>query len=176
MEWFTRFGMEQCLDRIQSDKEQTVQPTTECLIGFSDLPDEIGQEASTLRGDFEEAAHVVFNKDRKCPKWQPYSRGKPIQQYYAESFMQELEELRQGFQEDREKERQAFEERSQLALTSRNEELQTQRDQAQTRNATLVARITVVGLIFALAQVLTLTKDSLLWKLIAGCYHWLSGH
>src|SRR5436853_68448 len=77
MDWFLRFGMEPCLVRIQSDKEHTVQPTTECLLGVADLPDEIGQEAARQHGDFERAAHIVFKKDRKCPKWRPYNRGKP---------------------------------------------------------------------------------------------------
>lgn len=183
MDWLLRFGMEPCLARIQSNKEHTVQPTTECLIGFADLPDEIGREAHRLRGDFERAAGITFKKDRQCPKWKPYSRGKPIQQYYAEVFLQELEKLRQQFQEDWERRQQEFSQQLalrdsalELQIAKRNEELQSQRDQEQRRSAVLVTRITMIGLAIALAQVLTLTKDSLLWKVIARCYHLLFGN
>ena len=122
MDPFVRFGVEPCLVRIQSDKEDTVQPTTECLIGIADLPDEIGQEASRQQSDFEKAAQVVFTSDRNCPKWKSYSPGKPTQQYYAEDFMLELEGLRQQFQEDWERRQREFSQ--ELALRDAALELQ----------------------------------------------------
>lgn len=182
MDWPLRLGVEPCLVRIQSDKEHTVQPTTECVIGVADLPDEIGRQSNALRGDFERAASIVFKKDRKCPKWQPYSRDKSIQQFYTEVFLKDLEKLRQQFQEDWERRQREFSQELalrdaalELQIAKRSEELQAERDQEQRRGAKLIARITIIGLVVALAQVLTLTKDSLLWKAIARCYHLLSG-
>ena len=85
--------------------------------------------------------------------------------------------------EQLEKRRQDFEERLsvraenvQVQLAQRDEELQTQRDQERGRNTKLITRVTLVGLLLALAQVLTLTKESVLWKIVAGGYHWLAGH
>lgn len=179
IEWPARWGMEHCLDRVQTDKEDSVQPMPECVIGFADLRHEIGQEAYRQRGDFERAAQVVFWQDRKCPKWRSYNPGKPVQQYYTEVFMQELEKLRQQFQEDWERRRQSWEERlaegdrnRQLELAKSAEVLQAQRDEFATK---ITTGGIIIAAILGIAQILTLTNESLLWKIIAALYHLLSG-
>lgn len=96
--------------------------------------------------------------------------------------MQRLEELRQQQARDLALEQRQLDERLakrdeeiQLTLAERDERLQVQRDIEQGRNTRLITRITLVGILIALAQVFTLTKDSVLWKIVASLYRWLSG-
>jgi hypothetical protein len=83
-------------------------------------------------------------------------------------------------EQQRERDRRAFEERlSQRAeelhksLAMRDEELQTQRDQAATSTNRLMTRLTVLALLLAAAQVLTLTRDSLIAKAAVWVWHLL---
>lgn len=180
--WYSRWGVLPSLSPTKGSESWSVQPTAACLLDFRDLPNEIGIELETAHGDLEEAARVVFRKDRKCPKWQPYQPVKSLQQYHLEVSMQRLEELRQQQARDLALEQRQLDERLakrdeeiQLTLAERDERLQVQRDIEQGRNTRLITRITVIGILIALAQVFTLTKDSLLWKLVAKIYYWLCG-
>ena len=83
-------------------------------------------------------------------------------------------------EQEREKDRRAFEERlSQRAeelhksLALRDEQLQTQRDQAATSTNKLMTRLTVFALALAIAQVLTLTQDSIIAKIAVWTWHQL---
>lgn len=173
---FARSGLEPWLVRIQTDVGREVQPTLECVIGIRDVSGEVSIEAGFQPHEwdqdqrFERARRIVTWKDIKCPRWRLYTAGKSVQQYYAEDFMLDLEKLRQQFQEDWENRRQEFH----LDLAKRDEQMQLQRADAQRQTGKVTTRITVVGLVFALAQVLTLTKDSVLWKVIAWLYHLLA--
>jgi hypothetical protein len=105
--WETRY-LGGFYPRIKIDSGASVQPNPGCLIGISYLQDEIGKVAHEVNSDFERAALKVIKEDRKCPKWQGYNPGKPIEQYYMEDFMQRLEELRQKFQKDGEERQRIF--------------------------------------------------------------------
>lgn len=127
-------------------------------------------------------AKVVLEKDRPCNEWYRYSPGlSPREHLYVRMF-ELLQKQQREWEEKREVDRRAFEERLsaraesvQLELAASGRELQAQRDREQTRSTKLTTRITLVGAAIALAQLLTLTKDSLLWKLIAKIYYWLCG-
>jgi len=141
--------------------------------------------------DRNKAASTVLSLERQCPDWFRYTPGLSPQEHFHRYEMQRTENARQKYEEDREKERRAFEERLEqerkafderlsihaedvvTRLAMRNEQLQIDREKEQARNTKLITRITLVGLFIAMAQVLTLTKDSILWKLIVRFYHWL---
>jgi hypothetical protein len=142
-----------------------IRPWMVCVLGQANLIAE-SQEPSPERPYQQKGGDVLF-KERKCPKWSAYQMGKPLQQYFMELFMQDLEKLRQQFQRDRERDRQDFDK----GLATRDQELQTQRHIDQRRANRLITRITLVGVALTLAEVLTLTKESLLWKLLAKIYH-----
>lgn len=181
--WLSRWSILPSLSRAENSEGLSVQPTAECMLGIRDLPNEIGLELGPVQSDLERAAHVVFWKDRKCPKWQPYQPVKSLEQYYAEVFMHRLEELREqqatalALEQRKLDERLSIrDEQLQLTLSGRNEQLQLERGRTQEREAELARRITRAGLVIALilgsAQILTLTKESLLWKIVAALYHW----
>jgi hypothetical protein len=105
-----------------------------------------------------------------CDSWYRYESGRTPREHLSDLMWERLEEGRREF----EKELSARAETVQLQLAERDEHLQARRDQEQARNTKLITRITLIGILIALAQVLTLTKDSLLWKVIAALYHLLT--
>jgi hypothetical protein len=138
-----------------------------CFRGIADLQSEYSREVD--EGERKTKATLVLKRDRKCEGWYPYKTGFDPMEHFL--WYQEQE---------REKDRRAFEERlSQRAeelhksLALRDEELQTQRDQAATSTNKLMARLTMLALIFAAAQVLTLTRDSLIAKAAVWAWHLL---
>jgi hypothetical protein len=195
--WIARWGMDKIYDRIETDKEHSVQPMPICIVGFADLHNEIGQQAHEEKGDFERAAYLVFWKDRKCPKWQPYNPGKSKEQYYAEDFVYRLEELRKLLQKEGEERLRAFDERMEKERREFNEQLEVNRHKSETalalrletdrrewiekrdearkiaerKNKVLTIGLAVAGLILATLQVLGMTNDSLLVRL----WHFLFG-
>ena len=129
-----------------------------CFRGLADLRSEYSREQDTSARNAK--ATQALTRDRQCKGWYPYKTGfNPMDHY---SWYQEQE---------REKDRRAFEERlSQRAeelhksLALRDEQLQTQRDQAATSTNKLMTRLSYLALGLAVVQVLTLTRDSLIAK------------
>lgn len=129
-----------------------------CFRGCADLPSEYSKAPN--QSDRTAKARLVIDRDRQCAGWYPFKSGFNPMEHFL--WYQEQE---------REKDRRAFEERlSQRAeelhksLAERDEQLQGQRDEAATSTNRLMTRLTVLALLLALAQVLTLTRDSLIAK------------
>jgi hypothetical protein len=148
---------------------QSVSTDFVCFRGCADLPKEYlrdpGETARTTN------AMLALERDRKCPCWYPYKPGfSPVRHY-------------EWYQDQkREEDRRAFEERlSQRAedlhksLALRDEELQLQRDKTDSATTTLMKRLTVLALILAAVQVLTLTRDSLLAKAVVWIWRRIVG-
>jgi hypothetical protein len=92
------------------------------------------------------AAKAVFTRPRDdCPKWFPYTPGLDPEKHLEEYKTRQLEQDRREF------ERKLFE--------------MEQRGQA--RAQTVGIWLTIAALILAIAQVLTMTPDSWLWKLLS---------
>jgi hypothetical protein len=153
-----------------------------CFVWAFPLMQDVRNAAAVSGLALDAAAASIISFDRKCPEWFAYVPGLSPADHFHRYEMQYLEADRRQYERDVERDRREFEEKLsaraevvQLQLAERNEALQRERDQEQSKTASLTTRITLVGLAIAVAQVLTLTKDSLLWKAAAGLYHWLTG-
>jgi hypothetical protein len=104
---FRRVGVSSFL-KTDDGKDRAI-PRIECLMSFRDLSGDIAEEATRQQGNWQRAATKVLSEDPKCPYWQMYRSAKPISQYYMESFMERLEELRQRFQRDGEERQRVWE-------------------------------------------------------------------
>jgi hypothetical protein len=140
-----------------------------CFRGRVNFTAELNRLAD--QGQRNQKAVALVREDRRCEAWYPYLEGFNPMDHFL--WYQEQE---------REKERRAFEERLskraedlQTSLALRDEQLQTQRDQAATSTNTVITRLTVLAVILAAAQVLTMTQESLLAKIALGIWRFLCG-
>lgn len=150
-----------------------------CFRGVASLVAEI-RYYSEEHGGERKATEVVIKQQRNCDSWYPYVDGLSPKEHLFMQRFELLEKHRQEFIADLEKDRRKYEreerersERVQLQLAERNEQLQTQRDIEQGRITRWGIRITALGLIIAFLQVFTMTKDSLLWKIVDKLRQWL---
>jgi len=103
------------------------------------------------------AAKTVFNKDRpECTEWFQYIPGLSPEKHIERRHMLQLEQDRRRFEADLERDRKSFETRL-FDIEQRSQE----------KWQTVGLRLAVAAIILAAAQVLTMTEDSLLWKLTA---------
>ena len=149
-----------------------------CFRGKKDLYSFVKDRMSDVAAGLAEtsvSALRQFNskqvlQETSCDAWYQYEPGRTPQEHLADYMWERLETQRKEFEERLS----ARAEQVQLQLAEQDQRLQTQRDVEQKRTAKMVTRITVLGIVIALLQVFTLTKDSLLWKIVATCYHWLT--
>lgn len=120
----------------------------------------------------------ALEDDRQCTAWYPYKPGFSPARHFEWYQEEERERRREEFEKWMENGRQDFEqhlskrqEDFETALATRNETLQKQRDSAAEISERVMKRLTVAALILAGAQVLTLTSDSFLARIVI----WLWG-
>jgi len=125
-----------------------------CFRRAADLQHEIGEAASAGAGD---AAEVVIWRDRHCERWIAYEPGISPRDHLAELKARDLERDRREFQ------------RSMVAHEAR----QTERERRADRRLTKAA--IWLGSIIGLAQLLTMSPDSIGYRWLVAVWRWLGG-
>lgn len=100
--------------------------------------------------------HKVITTQRDCISWYPWREFASPREHYEEFKMIQLEQQRQEFEQRIEAERRKFE----LELQQINEH-----DRKRTDN--IMIGLAIVGVILALAQIFTVTPDSII-------FHWFN--
>ena len=96
--------------------------------------------------DREHALKAVIDKpDRNCSRWYPYTPSFGPKEHLEEFKMQQLEQDRREFQR----------------------KLSDTEQRSQSRAQKVGVSLTIAAIILALGQVLTMTSESLLWKIFS---------
>ena len=107
----------------------------------------------------DDATRLVFNKDRQCDKWHPYTRGFSPEKHLEEWRMLDLELKRQQFEHDMENDRKGFE----LSLSKMNQDLITRHESSNRRVAWTIG---IIGIALAFVQLAYPNGWPLLMKLL----------
>jgi len=94
--------------QIRLDSGREIAGFPQCYVGEAKIWEEIDAlRRKTGKNEFE-AATEVFNENRRCPKWHPYTQGFSPQEHWEELRMQELELKRQAFEKRMADDQKAF--------------------------------------------------------------------
>ena len=94
-----------------------------CFVGAADLDAEFGSRGPD-DSRLAESAKVVFDKDRKCPKWYPYTPEFSPKEHLERHQTERAEHERRQFEERLEENRRQFE----LRMQADNKRFQNQDD------------------------------------------------
>lgn len=177
-------------DRLRSDGElfaslQGMHPYIQnqrtfpfCFAGIADFQSELAAEpaadidgVSRAEPDALVATKLILSqlikRDRQCDHWTRYHPGFGPREHFAYQQAERLEAGRRRFETGMEQRREAFEQR----MEDERREWESEREGKASRVGYAIA---AAGLVLALAQVLTVSPDSWLGRLIPGSW-WPSG-